>query len=366
MDFIDLDEEDFIYSENTTNRPTKHFSPNLPTTTTTTIAIMPQAIFLRSTSPISSHSLEQEELEDKPASTEFFNIKLCFQDKAAILRFNPQGPSLEGRDSQVFRGSLHPQNTSDSSDFSVAIKVYKDEEEAIAGAKKEVEIVRELGKENCGRFLKLFHSGTLKLAQRESFVTIWEWIEGGSLDRFIAKSKVICYDRIILEITKSMAILHSKRIAHHDLKPQNILIDRDRIILVDFGDSIRLNDSADCLVPLDEGIGKGTLAYTAPELLSRKSDFYDPLAADVYSYGVLLFYLLNQGRIMPFNSLIPHRAVQLILAVQKGFFAGGYNPESPRDSPLYELMIKCLQVDPLKRPKFPEILETVTMKLELE
>lgn len=164
-------------------------------------------------------------------------------------------------------------------------------------------------------------------------------------------------------MANSIGYLHTFNLTHHDLKPQNILITTDlqRIIIIDFGDSKYISSGG---VPLDEGIGLGTLAYTAPELLSRKSQFYDPFAAEVYSFGVLLFYFLNKGRILPFQALIPHRAVQLILTVQKGFFAGEYNPEKPRDSPIYPLMLKCLQVDPLNRPKFPEIIEEINFALE--
>lgn len=356
MDFIDLDEE--------LQTPTIFtISPDLPISRLSNSSSFES---LRSETSVKGIFISLEGVEDGDVNVNerknkevvghfdnFHEFKIVLNDSnsTAILRFNPKGPHLEGRDSQVFQGTLHCNN---GIIIPVSIKIYREDLEALKGAHKEIEVSRIT--QNRRDFLKLYYSGSLD--NFYNFVSIWEWIEGGTLDRFISKIDIF---HIIRSISSSLNYLHSNRIAHHDLKPHNILYSpsNDRIILIDFGDSKILSSSNE-MIPLDEGIGLGTLAYTAPELLSKRSgDCYSPLMADVYSFGVLLFYILNKGKILPFSTLIPHRAVHLILTVQKGFFAGEYNPESPKSSSLFPLMKTCLQVDPFKRPKFKEIISII-------
>ena len=361
FDFVDLDEDSFSDIKHFNNFP--KFPKVTPILNSNLLNSEESSIFIRSTSPIQREP-SSSSAKLKPVFNEF-ELKL---ETGKLLRFNPKGPSHEGRDSQVFRGQLHD-STNSFKIQEVAVKVYKSDPLALEGAQKEIKIFQEIT-QNRSDFLKLFFHGNVTILNSEEFISVWEWIDGGTIDRVISKLSPEQIILVIKSLANSIGHLHANHLAHHDLKPQNILITTDlqRIVLIDFGDSKHIsscdfhsNDNRGSYhshsIPLDEGIGLGTLAYTAPELLSRKADFYDPFASDVYSYGVLLFYFLNHGSILPFHTLIPHRAVQLILTVQKGFFVGGYNPEKPRESPFYPLMLKCLQVKPEERPKFSEILK---------
>ena len=366
MDFIDLDEQDFSsFSSFPQQYP---ITPDLQLkslkasssldslSSESSISSTSTALFIRSAS-LDKEMIKLNTVEAPRIEGFEFSIFLPDSTATARLIFNYKGPHHEGRDSQVFRGTLY---INESATVAVAVKVYRDDQIAQEGAQKEIEIAHL----TTGRpdFLKFYYSGQLTFSDAVRFITVWEWIDGGTLDRSISKLTDDALYKTIFSIAQSLNHLHANHIAHHDLKPQNILITMDRVILIDFGDSKKLN-SETSLLPIDEGIGLGTLAYTAPELLSKKSSDYSPFAADVYSFGVLLFYLLNHGKILPFASLIPHRAVQLILTVQKGFFAGGYNPESPAQSPFFPLMKQCLQVDPKLRPTFPQILRIINEKM---
>jgi serine/threonine protein kinase len=86
------------------------------------------------------------------------------------------------------------------------------------------------------------------------------------------------------------AELHRRGLVHRDLKPGNILLDRDgKVKLVDLG-------IAHAAEAFDSGRIEGTPAYLAPE-----QSFGEPAhpAADVFSLGVILFELLTGQRPFP-------------------------------------------------------------------
>lgn len=358
FDFIDLDDEDissFTSTSNFTSTSTSNFSnyPQIsppPSTklANSTMKPLQNSLFIRSNySPVKSRP--------DYADVDFIIVNI---PEIGELKFNPKGPNREGRDSKVFCGELRLEKGVQK----VAIKVYTEQDSP--SALKEIYIAKTFT-QNRSDFLKFYYSGNIN----GNFSSIWEWIDGGgSLDKMICKAiESKNFDFInycIKTIATSLAYLHENKIAHHDIKPQNFLVPSDfsRVVLIDFGDSKQVIPGH--LISIEEGIGLGTLAYTAPELLSRKSDLYNPLSADIYSFGVLLFFILNHGKVLPFDSLIPHRAVQMILTVQKGFFASEYNPKSPSKHPLFPLMTACLQLDPNLRPKFPELLSQIYCDLK--
>lgn len=80
-------------------------------------------------------------------------------------------------------------------------------------------------------------------------------------------------------------------IIHRDIKPSNILIDKENNFqLADFGQAKVLEKSAGFLSV------QGTDSYMAPEVNNRK--YYDH-RADIYSLGIVLYFLMNNRR-LPF------------------------------------------------------------------
>ena len=78
---------------------------------------------------------------------------------------------------------------------------------------------------------------------------------------------------------------------HGDIKPHNILISGDQAKVTDFGSSLQPEE-----MYVRSRENGGTILYSAPEMLGllgpgrRKAD---PFLADVYSLGVLFYYLLT-------------------------------------------------------------------------
>ncbi|KAI0294684.1 kinase-like domain-containing protein, partial [Multifurca ochricompacta] len=99
------------------------------------------------------------------------------------------------------------------------------------------------------------------------------------------------------QLLEGVAFLHEHKIAHLDLKPDNVVIDseRDRYCLrmsiIDFGLSVVVEDERTMI----EGYC-GTRTWTAPEVgTSDDSDTkYSPILADQWACGRMLAYLEEQ------------------------------------------------------------------------
>lgn len=86
--------------------------------------------------------------------------------------------------------------------------------------------------------------------------------------------------------------MHSKRVAHLDLKLENVLVDFEGetcvVKITDFGLSMTGLEPEQ----LVEACPRGTVWYVAPEVVARRA--FNPFAADAYSFGILIFALFLQ------------------------------------------------------------------------
>eukprot|EP00474_Spongospora_subterranea_P005628 CRZ06086.1 hypothetical protein [Spongospora subterranea] len=90
--------------------------------------------------------------------------------------------------------------------------------------------------------------------------------------------------RIAIELVAALQYLHSHRVIHRDMKPQNILIGAGGSVkLCDFGFARSLSTHSICMTSI-----KGTPLYMAPELVQEKP--YDH-TVDLWSLGVILYEL---------------------------------------------------------------------------
>jgi serine/threonine protein kinase/formylglycine-generating enzyme required for sulfatase activity len=95
---------------------------------------------------------------------------------------------------------------------------------------------------------------------------------------------------IIAAVAEALHYAHQHGLVHRDMKPANILLDRDdRPVLVDFGLALREGECAGGTA------FAGTPAYMSPEQARNEGHRVDP-RTDVYSLGVILYEMLTGQR----------------------------------------------------------------------
>ncbi|MGH9176110.1 MAG: protein kinase domain-containing protein, partial [Vicinamibacterales bacterium] len=129
---------------------------------------------------------------------------------------------------------------------------------------------------------------------------VMEYIRGPSLKDLIRRQGPFSVDGaifIIGQVASALDYAHQRGLIHRDIKPQNILVDREgNAKVVDFGIAKGMRD-----VNLTEaGTGMGTVHYVSPE--QAQGDPAGP-GSDLYSTGVVLFEMLTKR--LPFEADTP-------------------------------------------------------------
>ena len=120
---------------------------------------------------------------------------------------------------------------------------------------------------------------------------IWmEHLEGRTLADMVRDSGPLSAREVIgvgTDLCRALAALHGAGLLHRDIKAQNVMREvGGRIVLMDFSGAEAIADEPRAAVT------SGTPLYMAPELLEQGAA---TIASDVYSLGVLLFFLLAGG-----------------------------------------------------------------------
>lgn len=175
----------------------------------------------------------------------------------------------------------------------------------VKSIQNETNIMRRLDHPN---IVKLFDAFQRENDARYVYI-VMELCTGGELfdalqSRYIHNDYNRFSEDTIRQITKqvlnAVQYCHSKRIAHLDIKPENIILATPvkegqpfpNIKLIDFGLAMNFEDFNHCPCGF-----RGTLAYAAPEILQsipdRKARYNQK--ADIWSIGIVLYVLFIGG-----------------------------------------------------------------------
>ena len=235
----------------------------------------------------------------------------------------------------------------------VALKLLKPEisfnEKAVERFRNELKFARRIAHPRVCRMYDLGESG---LAH---YLTM-EYVEGEDLKAFIRRSDHLTTAKALdigRQIAEGLEEAHRLGVVHRDLKPQNVMIDREgKAKIMDFG-LARISETEGLT---GSGLMLGTPEYMSPEQVDLKD--VDG-RVDIYALGIILYEMVT-GHV-PFKGETP-LAVALKQKNEKARDVRESNPLVP--DTLISVILKCLEKDPGRR--YQTAAETSEALLEVE
>jgi serine/threonine protein kinase/Flp pilus assembly protein TadD len=237
----------------------------------------------------------------------------------------------------------------------VALKLLRPEisadEETVERFSNELKYARKIIHKNVCRMFDLgeeegTHYITMEYVSGEDLKSMIRMMGRMSPGQTVSIARYVC---------EGLAEAHKLGVVHRDLKPQNIMIDREgKARIMDFGIARSLKAKG----ITGAGIIIGTPEYMSPEQVEGKEV---DQRSDLYSLGVILYEMLT-GRV-PFEGDTP-----LSIAVKHKTEA----PQDPRTLnaqlplDLSQLILKCLEKDEKKRPQNAEEILSQLSRIEQE
>ncbi|XP_031499298.1 G-type lectin S-receptor-like serine/threonine-protein kinase SD2-5 [Nymphaea colorata] len=213
-------------------------------------------------------------------------------------------------------------------------------------------------------------------ARKSHRLLVYEYMSNGSLDKWIFHENGNpsldwkTRQSIIIGTSKGLCYLHeecSHRIAHLDVKPQNILLDENYSAkLSDFGLSKLISrDQSQVVTTM-----RGTPGYLAPEWLSASISE----KADVYSFGVVVMEVVCGRRNLDLSQPEGSRhLLKLLYLAQENQLldlVDMTDEERSRDGEeavrVMRIAMWCLQNDDTRRPPMSQVVKALEGTIELD
>jgi serine/threonine-protein kinase len=170
-------------------------------------------------------------------------------------------------------------------DSRVAIKILHEEISAALGHSRfdrEVRVGSELAHPN---IVPIFDSGQVG----ESLYCVMPFVDGESLRARLDHERQLPIEEAIYigcEIAAALEFAHRHGIIHRDVKPENVLLSKDRVLVADFGLARAIDDER----LTHSGVTVGTPLYMSPEQAAADRDIDG--RTDIYSLACLVYEML--------------------------------------------------------------------------
>lgn len=178
----------------------------------------------------------------------------------------------------------------------------------------------------------------------------------GSAQNLIGKVDEPTLWRFIHDVGSGLAYLHGKNILHHDIKPDNVLIDKKgNFLITDFGISTKLRSTLRRNSALQQNVDPkaGSLAYMGPELFTSTPELVK--ATDIWALGVTLYEMMENE--LPFFG---QGGVMLMNGAHLPTISGEYSPN------LKKLVLSCLNKETWDRPFADQLVDCAKQALRGE
>uniref|UniRef100_A0ACD5VE19 Uncharacterized protein n=2 Tax=Avena sativa TaxID=4498 RepID=A0ACD5VE19_AVESA len=205
---------------------------------------------------------------------------------------------------------------------------------------------------------------------------IYEYMPNGSLDKYIYSEnpkETLGWERlyaIAIGIARGLEYLHhscNTRIVHFDIKPQNILLDKDFCPkIADFG-LAKLCHTKESNLSVTGA--RGTIGFIAPEVHSRTFGVVST-KSDVYSYGMMLLEMVGGRKNV--NTMAEKASEQYFPDWIYDHFVRADGVQASDVTHEIEEMAKkmtiiglwCIQILPICRPTIAKVLEMFERRLD--
>ncbi len=224
-------------------------------------------------------------------------------------------------------------------DRTVALKTIRPEMAAspdiLTRFKQEVLLASRITHRNVIRLYDLGEASGIK------FITM-EYIEGNDLRSLLLdKGKFLPADAVetVRQVCQALEAAHSQGVIHRDLKPQNVMREREtsRIVVMDFG--LARTVGFDGMT--QTGALVGTMEYMSPEQAMAKDV---DQRSDIFAVG-LIFYELLTGK-MPYKA---DSALASLLKRSQERAVAASDADNSVPRPLSNIVARCLEREPKGR-----------------
>ncbi len=223
-------------------------------------------------------------------------------------------------------------------DEEVALKLIKPEiasdRKTVERFSKELKFARKIVHKNVGRMYELMED------EGRCFITM-EYVPGQDLKGLIRQTGQLTVGKsisIAKQVCEGLAEAHKLGVVHRDLKPHNIMINKEgNARIMDFG----IARSLDAEGITDANVMIGTPKYMSPEQVEGEAV---DQRSDIYSLGIILYEMVTEKT--PFDG---DTALSIALKhkTQAPPEPREFNTQIPEDLSL--VILKCLEKDKQKR-----------------
>uniref|UniRef100_A0A915MJ94 Protein kinase domain-containing protein n=1 Tax=Meloidogyne javanica TaxID=6303 RepID=A0A915MJ94_MELJA len=221
----------------------------------------------------------------------------------------------------------------------VAVKLIKksaiENKQDLVRIRREIRIMSMLNHPNLIQIYEVFEN-------KDKIILVMEYASGGELYDYVSKNGSLSEQearRIFRQITSAVLYCHKNKVAHRDLKLENILLDsNNNAKIADFGLSNYFGQRNKLLSTFC-----GSPLYASPEIINGTP--YKGPEVDCWSLGILLYTLVYGS--MPFDGRDFNRMVRQI---KRGAY---YEPDTPSTASM--LIRNMLRVNPDRRATIYDI-----------